>query len=211
MFEASVDDENTGQSAFGTEFYNEPLDNHDWDTDRSFVPQVISPSSLSSFHNASEGNTKYVWREAYLLIMILVQESSLLIKHHFGISLRLLRQSLNNKTLQQKDNCQPIEISFIRRRKQYSRTSHLNQHYPKNPLDHYLQMMIAMLNVSFGNQSVFSDITESEMSASMTHASIDLRRRARESKKSTSPSQQSRKSTAGNPRQQLFNVYLSLF
>ena len=72
-------------------------------------------------------------------------------------------------------------------------------------------MMIAMLNVSFGNQSVFSDITESEMSASMTHASIDLRRRARESKKSTSPSQQSRKSTAGNPRHQLFNVYLSLF
>ena len=60
---------------------------------------------------------------------------------------------------------------------------------------------------SFGNQSVFSDITESEMSASMTHASIDLRRRARESKKSTSPSQQSRKSTAGNPRQQLFNVH----
>ena len=49
MFEASFDDENTGQSAFGTEFYNEPLDNHDWDTDRSFVPQVISPSSLSSF------------------------------------------------------------------------------------------------------------------------------------------------------------------
>ena len=90
MFEASVDDENTGQSAFGTEFYNEPLDNHDWDTDRSFVPQVISPSSLSSFHNASEGNKKYVWREAYLLIMILVQESSL-IKHHFGISLRVLR------------------------------------------------------------------------------------------------------------------------
>jgi hypothetical protein len=89
MFEASVDDENTGQSAFGTEFYNEPLDNHDWDTDRSFVPQVISPSSLSSFHNASEGNKK-IRLERSILIMILVQESSL-IKHHFRISLRVLR------------------------------------------------------------------------------------------------------------------------
>jgi hypothetical protein len=91
MFEASFDDENTGQSAFGTEFYNEPLDNYDWDTDRSFVPQVISPSSLSSFHNASEGNKK-IRLERSILIMILVQESSL-IKHHFGISLRVLRYS----------------------------------------------------------------------------------------------------------------------
>lgn len=159
MFEASFDDENTGQSAFGTEFYNEPLDNYDWDTDRSFAPQVISPSSLSSFttprkaikntfgekHINNDPSPRIVtdqtpFRNKFASAALVSQQQNATAKAQLSTNRNLFHSQEEEAVLPN----QSFESALSEK-----------SAGPLSPNDDsYYE--------SFGNQSVFSDITESE-------------------------------------------------
>ena len=187
MFEtdfASSQDENIGFSANVMEFEPTQEFPSSWDDgDRPLAQNFVSPSSLRSYTTPRKAiRTPSVNSNGFEEVRHDPSPRGVIVVDQNPFRGRFASAALISQKANAKAHMEQSTSLFRSQEEDVSSPLSDKSIGPLSPNDDSY--------VSFGDQSVFSDITDNEAAGSISSASRELRRKARESKKLTSPRQQ---------------------